>query len=401
MPNDDSRRARRWLSKLTAWFNGSEQHGPGSTTGGGLLAIFAATLVVSVLLPIVVNILDSKKLTGFDQFTIGVLVYIVLTTTSLAHHLRRLDTKATVDSELWQIRNDFDRRLNNVRESYYRLLSNRRVTPEFFQLYFERTMSVYEEVINEAVTNHELLVDENHLSTPDMLLPCFDGRERDIARFTHNFADNDWMFDTWAQNYCVRLVTLTRSGRLKQVRRLFIYDTEDERTDPKSQRLMEFHSSNAPHFVYRTIQRDVYNGIVNDFRMREHFRDFGIYGDWYVYRTLQATPEHIEGVFSSSERKIGDYIALFELCFRRGDEPIKSTGPPMSPEDLFGAPIVPIAQRLADGAAAIVAVVGNRETEGPFISVSDHTPLSVAPTTESDGEIALHNETGVQGDTVG
>ena len=328
--------------------------------------LFLGTLVIAIVLPLVLNLTLNKTITGLDQFLIGVLIYVALTLTAQAYHIRRIDASATSNLELWRIKSEFDSRLNNIRQCYYELLSRRRISPEFYSLYFERSLELYEVTINEAVANHELLVDENHLSTTDMLLACFDGRERDIARFTHYFADNDWMFETWAQNYCVQLDELVEQGKLKKVKRLFIYKEDGELALERSRLLMEFHASN-PGFEYRAIKEDNYLEIVHDFHMRERFRDFGVYGDWYVYRTIMAVPEHIEGVFSSSERRIKDYQDLFETCFRRGDEPVKTSRPPMTPAELFGAPVIPVSVRPIDGIPDSPLVHGDASQEAEVV----------------------------------
>jgi hypothetical protein len=198
-----------------------------------------------------------------------------------------------------------------------------------------------EETIAEAASNRELLVDENHLSTTDMLLASFSGQDSDIARFVHYFDDNKWMFETWAKNYCFRLWHLVQKRKLKEVRRLFIYRDPGEKSLEQSKRLMEFHSAND-HYDYRVLSESTYKNIVRDFHMRERFKDFGIYGDWYVYRTLAASPEHIEGMFSASERKVRVYQSLFERCWDDAHTPPPATRGAMSPTELFGEPERPV-----------------------------------------------------------
>lgn len=98
---------------------------------------------------------------------------------------------------------------------------------------------------------------------------------------------------------------------------------------------MEFHGANE-HYDYRVLSESTYKNIVRDFHMRERFKDFGIYGDWYVYRTLVASPEHIEGVFSASERKVRVYRSLFDRCWDDAQKPPPTTQRAMTPAELFG-----------------------------------------------------------------
>ncbi len=307
----------------------------------GPSAVFLGTLLVAVIIPLVLNTLLATKLSGVDQFLIGVMIYVALTLTTQADHLRRLDASATAALDLWRIRSDFDRRLNNIRESYYALTANPRVTPDFYSAYFARSLELYETTINDAVSNFDLRVDEKHLSTTDMLLACFQGRDGDTARFVHYFSDNGWLFDTWAKNYCVRLFRLIESGKLREVRRLFIYRDPGEQEWDQSKRLMEFHAANKG-YDYRVIPEATYRQIVRDFHMREFFKDFGIYGEWYVYLTIAAVPEQIEGVFSSSERKVQDFIQLFDQCWNLAPVPPKADRGPMPPDELFQEHVIPV-----------------------------------------------------------
>lgn len=331
-----ARRTKRRVSTLARAIagqaDGQEENLP---SAAWLLALVLGTLVVSIAIPIVLDVLVSKKLSGVEQFLLGASIYAALTLTTQSYHLRRLDAKTTRERRLWRVNNDFDRRLSNIRESFANIVEGRRTEEDFYSLYFERALELFEETIGEAASNRELLVDENHLSTTDMLLASFSGRDSDIARFVHYFEDNVWMFDTWAKNYCFRVWRLVQSRKLKEVRRLFIYRDPQEQTLDQSKRLIEFHAANE-HYDYRVLSEETYKNIVRDFHMRERFKDFGIYGDGYVYRTLAASPEHIEGVFSASERKVRVYQSLFERCWDDAQTPPPATRTGMTPAELFG-----------------------------------------------------------------
>lgn len=201
----------------------SDGHEDSLPSAAWLLALVLGTLVVSIAIPIVLDVFVANKLSGVEQFLLGASIYAALTLTAQAYHLRRLDAKTTRERRLWRVNNDFDRRLSNIRESFASIVEGRRTEEDFYSLYFERALELFEETIGEAASNRELLVDENHLSTTDMLLASFSGRDSDVACFVHYFEDNEWMFETWAKNYCFRVWRLVQSRKLKEVRRLFIY----------------------------------------------------------------------------------------------------------------------------------------------------------------------------------
>jgi uncharacterized protein YhbP (UPF0306 family) len=358
-----------------------------------LLALVLGTLVVSIAIPIVLDIFVAKKLSGIEQFLLGASIYAALTLTAQAYHLRRLDARTTRERRLWRVNNDFDRRLSNIRESFASIVESRRTGKDFYSLYFERALELFEETIGEAASNRELLVDENHLSTTDMLLSSFSGLDSDVARFVHYFEDNEWMFETWAKNYCVRVWRLVQLRKLKEVRRLFIYRDPDEQTSDRSKRLMEFHGANE-HYDYRVLSEATYKNIVRDFHMRERFKDFGIYGDWCVYRTLAASPEHIEGVFSASERKVRVYQSLFERCWDDAQEPPPNARTAMTPAELFGEQDRPVSVGPEDHPGSGLG------DDGPRSSASPHGANEPVGDVSPDGKISESEQAENRGGTM-
>jgi len=299
-----------------------------------LAARFTGTLVLAIMIPIITNLLLTEPMSGINQFFLGTLIFVALADVGVAYDVGKLKKKHDDEMYVDYVRDQFNTSLFNIRKSYDDLIKERRIQNDMYTSYFYRSLQQYEQRIYEAATKQELIVNELHFSTTDLLLGCFSGRDEDVIRLVHFVEENSFMFDVWSRGYYRRIVRLVKDGKIREVRRLFVYKKTDDLSTPETKRLLDFHSR-QPGYDYRVVSYGDFMKFCRDLRTNEEGKDFGIYGEWYVYTTHVASADKIEGVYHGSTINVQAYIELFDNCWRHSLTPQKTDKPPMSLYELF------------------------------------------------------------------
>lgn len=302
-----------------------------------LVARIAGSLVLSILVPLITGVFVKNEIKAIDQFFLGVLVFFSVSLVGMVLDVSRLRIEQERERRFRFIENEFRSRLYNIEKAYQKILRSQRVNPDLYSRYFDRVVSEVEQDIKRAAEQGELEADEKHVETTDILYSCLQGRDEDVLRLVHFFKDNDFMYSTLQPTYYRRLIEMVDSGDVVEVRRLFIYKN-DEKEQPSSQKLLEFHQR-QPGYRCQLIEYKDFKNFCDDQAINKDYADFGIYGQWYVYKTESAEPQgEIKGVYHSSKKTVDEYIQLFDTCWKHGDTP--DTTPddtnPMSLDELFG-----------------------------------------------------------------
>lgn len=296
-----------------------------------------ATLIVSIFVPLSLNLFLDEGIQPLDQFFLGALVFFSISLVGMVLDIARIRLQQEKEARLRFIEDEFREKLYNIEQAYRMILRRRRNYPDLYSQYFERVIEDLEQDIRRAAEQGELEADEKHVETTDLLYSCLQGRDEDILRLVHFMEDNDFMYSTYQQTYYRRMIDLLEEGRVKEVRRLFVYEEGQEEWE-SSQKLIDFHRR-QPGYRCRLILENEFKNFCADQGINESYTDFGIYGDWYVYSSRSADPEgDVVGVYYSSENVVDEYVQLFDNCWNHGDIPesITDKEEPMSLSELFG-----------------------------------------------------------------
>ena len=276
---------------------------------------FAVRMVVTVLISIVVPVLlgtvfeskfplDSQVLLGLALALVGLVTQLL--PLALAVRDAQIDLVNLQDA-----RGEGGEMLANVRKSYDDLLL---AGNTLFAAYFRREIRRLEGQVHQAASKFELYVDQDSDTTEMMLLP-FDGRSSGVIGFVHHVEDNSFLLDVHARHFFIAIVEGVRSGKIASVRRLLVYNDPEDLDSDDSQRIMAFHRSEK-NFDYRVIQRNDFERMARDSHLPSGKLDFGLYGPWYIFRSLEANSDEVSGVFLSGSRELEIYRAFFERCWR-------------------------------------------------------------------------------------
>ena len=298
----------------------------------GLILRQLSAVIVAVVIPLVIGIIPSIKISSLDQFFIGVLVYVTVTVAGLSYDIVRLLDQRVRAVPLERIEDLFGVHLHNIAAGFKQIVQHSHQERDLFTEYFTRAIEKFEDQINVASSKRELVVNELHVSTTSMLLHCLFGRESDLLRFVHYFQDNEFMLDVWSRGYYTLIVKMIEERHIREVRRLFVYTDRSQLDDPTSKRLIEFHLRQRGYDC-RVISDADYKKLIKDANLGT--LDFGIYGDLYVYETRYATAQRIEGIYSSAPSRVRSFIEAFDNCWRHGQKPHSTNSTQMTLFELF------------------------------------------------------------------
>ena len=105
-----------------------------------------------------------------------------------------------------------------------------------------------------------------------------------------------------------------KQGKIKQVKRLMVYQNDDELRSEKSLRIIKSHITRK-NYSYKLIHFDKYIDLLGNEGLKEELPDFGIYGRGYLYRALISKPNEIKGIWTKSKDTINQYTSFFDDCF--------------------------------------------------------------------------------------
>jgi len=291
----------------------------------------ALTVFLSIGLPLAASYVWEGKIAPIDQVFLGILTFVVASVVQIATQLNTLTSTAVEQRKLWEIKNDGDAALSNVRKHYFDISADNVLA----QSYFEQKIDELNRSLTDAALRGIIQVSQN-ADTTSMMLSPFSGRMDDIVRAVHFLTDNEFLFDVHASHFFGAVASMVANGRIREVKRLVVLDAEDQLQDARTQRLLRFHRSTA-NFDYRIIRRADYARVMRDFPLPADTRDFGVYGSRFVYKSQTNTKDDVRGVFLFDNIEVDRFINFFERCWtHRVVFTLPGAQEAISIEELFG-----------------------------------------------------------------
>jgi hypothetical protein len=145
-----------------------------------------------------------------------------------------------------------------------------------------------------------------------------------VCSFFHYSDNNAWFFNRSGHSfdYNKHLVDRVKDHRLGTIRRIIVVTSPAELRDPATWVLALFHQD-CPNFDYRIVgsprlRRKVIDGLPQEDQRRDRI-DCGVYGDHYIYLSLQdpnardpTVREVPRGIFSANKQDIRRYQLFFD-----------------------------------------------------------------------------------------
>lgn len=288
-------------------------------------------LLVSLLVPVVLGTRYKNDFPLAEQVILGFLIAAagLLLQTSLT--VLRISNSTEDRLELASARSDIEQTLGNIRKNLDDLAVARNLV---FREYFMRDLRDLERLTAHAAHKFELPVNQDTDLTEMMLLP-FDGQDGSEVASIHYLNDNEFLFDVHARQFFCTVANAVAAGRIRKYRRLMVVSDEAELATPESMRLLAFHC-HEPGFECRIIGRDDFEKMVLKDRVGAGKLDIGIYGPWYIYKSLEARADNVSGVFLNDPETVRRHKVFFDRCW--GSQFAREVAPKhsqMSLDELF------------------------------------------------------------------
>jgi hypothetical protein len=279
-----------------------------------------ANLVVAAVIPLWASFQKPPIFTEAELYLLGVLLLIVLTTVEIGLLAESAFAKEKRQTEIWDARQALDARLQEVRRLFHQIGEDRLPESDLFVLYFDQRLQALEARLRDAVSKREIQIDETMLDVTTWLMESsFRGRQNDIFRAVHFTADTSFFFDVHSRRYFHQAYALITDNKLAEVRRLIVYDTPDDLKTGRIQHLVEFHNR-TPKYSCRVLPKAAFQRIVNDYKLHQLARDFGIYGDSYLYKGVINHVDEIVGYYSRDENEIARFKRCFDDCWNEATD---------------------------------------------------------------------------------
>src|SRR5262249_28134045 len=125
---------------------------------------FAKRMVINVLIALVVPILSGfvGNISTIYQVFIGAFVFVIGLLIQVTIELMIIRQERIPSLELWEVQNEADRALTNIRASYSRIASGRN---NLYVRYFEQELNELSRSIHEAAASEDLRVDQDSDTT--------------------------------------------------------------------------------------------------------------------------------------------------------------------------------------------------------------------------------------------
>lgn len=284
-----------------------------------------ANLVISVGVPLGVSFQKQKPptFTTGELYLLGVLLFIALTCLEIGLLAEVAFAKELRQTEIWDAREALDSRLQEVRRLFHQVGEYRLTESDLFVHYFEQRLQALEASLRDACSRREIQIDETMLDVTTWLMESsFRGQSTDIFRAVFFTEDTNFFFDVHSRRYFNQAYHLVEEGKLAEVRRLIVYTDEADLLTDRIQRLIEFHNR-TPKYSCRVIRTSSFKRIVTDYKLHQLARDFGIYGDSYLYKGVTNHVDDIVGFYSRDSDEIEKFKRCFKDCWDEEIAPVE------------------------------------------------------------------------------
>jgi len=187
----------------------------------------------------------------------------------------------------------------------------------FLDWYEDKLASLSNHIRN-TIENESFYFDASLIQEIDKIYDkVFQGRDIDYYWATSSCKGIGWFLTTSGSAFLKIIDGKFRTNKLMSLRRLLIYDSDDELQDYKTRLCFFLHQQS--NYEYKIITRSDFESILNGFEDRTLVQDFGIYGEHFVWETVsddRITIQH--GYICVNDIRLKKYRQLYFKLWEAG-----------------------------------------------------------------------------------
>lgn len=229
-------------------------------------------LGISIVIPLIlykIAVLDESQ-----SILFGAMLAIISTTLEVLWYVKKIANREKIEQEAFSLKSDFSRRLAIIQQSFGNIVDKRYGEKDLFLQHFYSSVSELETQISKSDSQNELVTDRRHFSNITFVLDCFKEDSPNSIRAVHFLKDNDSFFENLSKTQFYAIHRLVPK-KIKEVRRLIVFSSDDECHSPNSIKIIRFHT-NTSGYSYKAIRADDYYGLL---KLELHGSpDFTVYG---------------------------------------------------------------------------------------------------------------------------
>ena len=274
-------------------------------------------LIVSIAIPIILSIDPAKTIfptsTG-EKVILAMITFLIWTCLDILRYAKNISEQELKHIDIWNIDNDFEAILNNIRVHYRDISRHFYGKNDLFKDYFIRALTSIAGTIKHAAMKSEIRVKDYHFPNTELVLDAFEGDESQILRYVWCLEHDGPFFDDKWKHYCTQIEETINQNRIKEVRALLVVNPAINIRAEHVLALLGFYEF-TEKYSYRLIDNNAYSELVRDHNIDQNYLDFGIYGKRYIYLTLGYTPVTY-GDFSKDQSLIDRYTKFFDIVWK-------------------------------------------------------------------------------------
>lgn len=301
------------------------------------ILLLIVNIIVGVGIPFLVSRFSATPLSLGEGTLLAFLILMTLTLIEVLFIVKLTYDLKVGELEIWDHRQGVDGVIGKIRTGLHHVIADENLRDSFFLDHYRRELELLLSRIQHTISKREVLLDRHHIDSTEVLLSLYDSSDHEEFLATHVVGDITDYFDVTYQVYFDAWLKRLKEGKVKSLRRLFVYEDEKEFERLNARKLAAFHNSKVPGLEAKAIKRSELMRFKNDYFITDGVEDFGIFSNAYIYLGQRRQNDDISGYFSRDQVLIRNYTNCFNaLWSATSTVPIKTlVSDSISPQQLF------------------------------------------------------------------
>jgi hypothetical protein len=195
------------------------------------------------------------------------------------------------EDKVLAMRHELDVRVNNIRAHAHEVQRGHEASHGVSTRYYEEELKEVAERLEKSARESQITMEGRHVNAPEILMEIFARREHEAFLATMGAYDGGTKFDKTFRRYFGEWLVRLRAGRVRELRRVFVYSTEADVQDGQMRRFAGWHNCAEARAVGvrgKVMKKEDFEACLTRKGLSGRALDIGIYSNAYVYACEEA-----------------------------------------------------------------------------------------------------------------